>query len=118
MRAERTGLWHVAPDGTELERSAPTSAQRYDRRRIEARIRETSGGERRWTSWFAAEGIDPLRVTYESLSAHPAEVVADILRHLHLDPRAAEGIEPGVAKLADETGREWVSRFRSERSEG
>ncbi len=114
VKAEQTGLWHAAPDGTELERLSPPKAPVYDRDRIRACVDEMTGYDRQWESWFAAEEIEPLRVTYGSLSADPAGALSRVLDHLGLDCAAASGIEPGVAKLADQTSLEWVARFRSE----
>ena len=34
--------------------------------------------------------------------------------HLGLDSRAAKGVEPEVAKLADGVSQDWVARFRAE----
>ena len=116
VRADQTGLLHRAADGTELERLGPPASLRYDPEAIRARIREALAGNRRWTDWFAAEGILPVSVTYESLSARPAEVVADLLERLGLDRAVADGARPGVTKLADETSRRWVERFRMEDS--
>jgi len=36
------------------------------------------------------------------------------LGHLGLECEAADGIEPGVAKLADNINQDWVACFRSE----
>ena len=113
VRAEQTGLWHRAADGTELERLGPPAPPRYDPEAIRSRLGEALAGDRRWAAWFATEGIVPVTVTYESLSARPAEVLADLLEHLGLERTMAEGVEPGVGKLADETSRRWVERFRA-----
>ena len=118
VRAQQTGLWHRAADGTELERLGPPAPPRYDPEAIRSRLREARAGDRRWTDWFATEGIAPVRVTYESLCARPAEVLADLLERLGLDRTMAEGAEPGVGKLADATSRRWVARFRAEDAGG
>jgi LPS sulfotransferase NodH len=34
VKAEQTGLWHIAPDGTEIERLAPAKEPQYDFERI------------------------------------------------------------------------------------
>ncbi len=116
VKAHQTGLWHVAPDGTELERLSPPIELIYDGNDIRARFEEVAAYDRDWERWFATEDIDPLRITYDALSAHPIETLSQILDHLGLDIEAASGVEPGVAKLADETSQDWVARFRSEYS--
>jgi LPS sulfotransferase NodH len=37
-----------------------------------------------------------------------------MLDRLGLERDAADGIEPAVAKLGDDTNQDWVARFRSE----
>lgn len=114
VKAHQTGLWHAAPDGTELERMSPPQDPVYDPDAIREKMREVKAFDRDWEHWFAAEGIDPFRVTYEGLSADPLETLCQVLNELGLDRRVASGVKPGVAKLADETSRAWQARFRSE----
>lgn len=112
VKARQTGLWHAAPDGTELERLSPPREPIYDRDEIGARIVEMTAHERDWNRWFAASGIAPLRLAYEELSAAPRQTLRTVLKHLGLDDRAADRVEPETAKLADGVNREWVERFR------
>ncbi len=114
VKALQTGLWHVAPDGTELERLSPPNDLIYDGNDIRAHCEEVTAYDRDWERWFAMQDIDPLRITYEALSARPIETLSQVLDHLGLDCEAAGGVEPGVAKLADKTSQVWVARFRSE----
>jgi LPS sulfotransferase NodH len=67
---------------------------------------------------FEREGIDPVRITYEALSADPEGVLRTLLGHLGLDRDAANGVRPEVAKLADGTSREWAARFRADTEAG
>ncbi|MGX7875360.1 Stf0 family sulfotransferase [Mesorhizobium sp. ORM6] len=62
--------------------------------------------------WFTAQGITPLRVGYEHLSADPAAVLLGICDALGVQPPNANDIRPGVAKLADETSLDWMRRYR------
>ncbi|MER8434046.1 Stf0 family sulfotransferase [Mesorhizobium caraganae] len=41
IKAEQTGLWHIAPDGTEIERVAPPQEPRYDFERIQHELAKT-----------------------------------------------------------------------------
>lgn len=113
-RAEQSGLWHRAPDGTEIERLAPPQEPVYDGAAIGAHLRQLTAYDRDWRAWFDAEGIAPHRITYDALSTDPAGTLADLLLSLGLDPAAASGIEPDVAKLADATNRAWRERFLAE----
>ncbi|MEM7429924.1 MAG: Stf0 family sulfotransferase [Pseudomonadota bacterium] len=113
VKASQTGLWHQAPDGTELERLSPPRAPEFDAEAIAAQVEEFIRYDEEWEQWFAAESIECVRLTYDALSADPAGTLKTVLQALDLDIGAADGIEPGVAKLADETSRNWVTRFRA-----
>jgi LPS sulfotransferase NodH len=114
LKAQQTGLWHVAPDGSELERLAPHREPRYDGEDIRACVETMSAYDRDWNDWFAREGIEPLRISYDDLSADPIGILRHILDRLGLDQAAADSVRPGVRKLADSTNREWVARYLSE----
>ena len=114
VKAEQTGLWHVAPDGTELERLSPPQKPRYDSDALISRYKKVVLHDQQWHQWLAAQEITPKRVTYEALSAQPTETLKEILQLLGADKEAAEKVTPGVAKLADKTSAEWVARFQSE----
>lgn len=114
VRAEQTGLWHRAADGSELERTAPPREPVYDGRAIAAAVAELSAYDRDWAAWFEREGLEPLRLTYDALAADPAGTLATVLEALGLPREAGRGVTPGVARLADATNRDWVARFRAE----
>ncbi|WP_346895612.1 Stf0 family sulfotransferase [uncultured Roseibium sp.] len=118
LKAEQSGLWHAAPDGSELERLAPHRDPSYDRDQIRACVETMTDYDNGWLSWFDQEGISPLRISYKNLSGDPLAILQTILERLGLDPAAADGISPSVKKLADETSREWVARFRAEEELG
>lgn len=90
-RAEQSGLWHMDADGTERERTAPPRTPTYDRDEIAGYIAETETHEAAWTAWFARQAVTPVEVTYESLSADPRPVIAD------LSPRSAATRQPSTA---------------------
>ncbi len=112
VMAGQTGLWHRGADGRELERLSAPQAPVYNRDRIDAAFKEVSGYDLQWQAWFAEQKIDPLRITYESLSANPARELGRILACLGVDTAAAGVARPGVSKLADATSREWIARYR------
>lgn len=114
VKAEQTGLWHMAPDGTELERLAPPRKPVYDADKIRVQFDQLSAHDRDWESWFETEEIEPLRITYETLCGDPIETLRGVLDHLGVDRQAASGVKPDVAKLADDTSHDWAARFRSE----
>ncbi len=116
VKAEQTGLWHRAPDGTELERLAPPADPVYDVDEIRAAYERFDRFDREWQAWFEAQQIAPLRITYDDLSADPQGILRKVLEALGLDGSIAKAVMPGVAKLADATSEDWVRRFRRERS--
>jgi trehalose 2-sulfotransferase len=118
VKAEQTGLWHIAPDGTELERLSPPRQPTYNAADIRAAYDEFLAFDHGWQQWFEAQGIEPLRITYEELSADPIGHLKVILEALGMDGSAANGAVPGVAKLADATNLDWARRFRAELGAG
>jgi LPS sulfotransferase NodH len=114
VKAEQTGLWHMAPDGTEIERLAPPQEPRYDFARINREVRVLESYDAAWNSWFSAQGIEPLRIGYQSLSANPAAALISICEVLGIEAPNTRDVSPGVAKLADETSLEWMRRYRSD----
>lgn len=114
VKATQTGLWHAAPDGTELERLSPPQELQYDGDEILKQIEEMSAYDQGWTEWFATEQIIPLQVKYETLSENPIETLCMILDKLGLNSASANEVEISVGKLADQTSDDWVNRFRSE----
>ncbi len=114
VKAEQTGLWHKAPDGTEIERLAAPAEPEYDGAALKAHYEQFTAYDAEWRAWFAAEAIDPLRITYDELSADPGATLRGVVEALGLDPQAADAVVPGVAKLADATSAEWARRFKVE----
>jgi LPS sulfotransferase NodH len=116
IKAEQSGLWHIAPDGSERERLAPPKPPEYDFDRIADKVAQLELYDAAWVTWFAAQDIDPLRIGYESLAGNPTDVVARICKALGVPEPAADSLKPGVARLADETSREWVRRYVRDRA--
>ena len=111
VRAQQTGLWHRAPDGTEIERLAPPAPPHYDRAAIAQHVTEFEGAQAMWRDWFMAEGIEPLKLSYRDLSADPAKGLADVLGYLGL-PAPADKVAVPTQRLADEINEDWIARFR------
>ena len=112
--AEQTGLWHIAPDGTEIERLSPPKEPHYDFARINREVLELESYDTAWNSWFDAQDIEPLPISYEILSANPAAALIGICEVLGVQAPNARDVSPSVAKLADETSRDWMRRYRSD----
>ncbi|MAU19861.1 MAG: sulfotransferase [Martelella sp.] len=112
VKAEQTGLWHVASDGSELERLAPPRAPVYDGPALMKWYETMTGFEREWEAWFSREGIAPLRLDYDALSRSPRDTLRSVLLALGLDGKAADALSPGVKKIADRVNDEWAERLR------
>lgn len=114
VKAEQTGLWHKTADGAELERLSPPKPPVYDAQRIREKRDELAAVDAEWPIWFAQEGIEPLSLAYEDLSADPQGTLAQVLAALGLDPALAAGANTPTAKLSDEINQQWADRFRAE----
>jgi LPS sulfotransferase NodH len=112
VKAEQSGLWHIAPDGTEIERLAPPREPEYDFKRIKEEVTTLESHDAAWDAWFSQEGIVPLRVSYEQVSADPAATLLHICERLGVKAPRADDVRPGVAKLSDQTNREWMRRYQ------
>ena len=60
----------------------------FRRRQIDNLIAGIDERERRWEAFFAAIGIEPLRVTYEQLVAAPEPTVGAVLGHIGVEAAA------------------------------
>ncbi len=112
VKAEQTGLWHIAPDGTEVERLGPSGEPAYDFQRLRRKVAELETHDAAWNPWFEEQGIEPLRIGYEALSADPAAGLGAICNALGIVAPRADEVRPGVAKLADAVSRDWIDRYR------
>jgi LPS sulfotransferase NodH len=112
VKAEQTGLWHIAPDGTELERLAPPQEPTYDFERLHREVSELQAFDAEWNAWFAEQGIARHRIAYEDLSADPAGELLRLCAALGITAPDVADVKPAVAKLADATSREWAERYR------
>lgn len=114
LKAEQTGLWHANADGTERERTKAPQAPSYNAKALSDQLAELEAHDAAWTSWFARQGVEPVRLTYEVLSSEPRAALATVLSALDLDPAIAASVEPRTAKLSDVLSLEWAGRFRAE----
>lgn len=114
-KAEQTGLWHLRSDGSVLEGGETQPEPHYDRERIAKILEERQRDDAAWNGYFSANGIKPLRLTYEGVTAAPQKALAEILLALGLDSAIADTVPTPTAKMADGVSAEWVDRFKRER---
>ena len=114
VKAAQSGLWHKAPDGTEVERLSPPQDPVYDRKAIAAQLAASEQMDADWTAWFTAESITPLRITYDALATRPVKTVKTILNILGVAHPDSLPTALPLAKLADTTNIAWISLFKAE----
>ncbi|WP_188342651.1 Stf0 family sulfotransferase [Phyllobacterium sp. 628] len=114
IKAEQTGLWHIAPDGTEIERVGTPKHPEYDFERIHRERTDLERYDAAWISGFDDQKIKPLHIAYETLAVEPAETLARICDALGVSSPSADTIKPGVAKLSDEISADWMRRYSSD----
>ncbi len=114
VKASQSGLWHKAPDGTELERLSTPREPEYDAEQIGRTRAQMIGYEGEWETWFAHQKLDPLRISYDDLSSDSQAVLFRIFDRLGLDRAGAANIAQPVARLSDGVNQAWIERYQSE----
>ena len=99
VKAIQSGLWHMASDGTELERTTKAQKPVYDADAIAAELVDFVKADEDWKVWFAAERIHPLCIVYDDLSADPYAQLSRIVERLGLDYVPADKNMLPVAKF-------------------
>jgi LPS sulfotransferase NodH len=118
FKAEQTGLWHIAADGSEIERTGDYQDAVYDADRISILVDEIARHDREWQQWFLLQGIEPLRLTYEHLTSHPQSDLQMVLEALGRDTWLAAAIATPTGKLGDKQSADWIEWFKAERGLG
>ena len=116
LKAEQTGLWHRAADGSELERLTPPREAVYDSAGIARHIAELTRFDEEWLAWFERENLSPFRISYEALSVAPLNALETVLSMLGLDREISRDVSPPTAKLSDDVSRAWAERYHKERA--
>ncbi|RQR98495.1 hypothetical protein DIE04_10745 [Burkholderia sp. Bp8994] len=78
--ADETGVWHM-PAGSDSGTSPPEV--RYDFFAILTKLMMLLSHEANWDAYFDKTGIQPLRMTYESLIASPSKFLTAMADHLN-----------------------------------
>lgn len=115
LKAEQSGLWHRAADGSERQRTGPEASAHYDADRIAALIAELEHDDAAWNAFFARHELAPVRVGYDALVTNPRAEVRKILDALGLPSALADSLEAQTSKMADSESETWGERFRRER---
>lgn len=96
---------------TEAERAPP----RYDGRRIAASLARLAHSSARWQSYFARNGIAPLRLVYEDVAADPQEAANQVALRLGLGEQPKVDLSTLKVRIQrDASTDEWRARFIAE----
>lgn len=107
VRAEQTGRFFPGQPA----RCEPS----YDRRAIARALHRLARNQARWRLWFARNGIDPLRLSYEGVVADPAAAAQAVATHLGLpEPVEVDPGQVGLGVASDEVNRAWRADFLAE----
>lgn len=118
VRAEQSGLWHIAADGSVLEGDKAIKPNTYDGQRIGELVAELEADEVAWDEFFRARNIEPLRFVYETMTTDPQPALASVLAALGHDPDLAQTVPVPTSKMGGSASREWADRFRQENGLG
>ncbi|MCO4824861.1 MAG: sulfotransferase [Amylibacter sp.] len=116
VKATQSGLWHMAPDGTELERLSAPKQPEYDANAIAKQYAQAIKDDQDWIAWFSKEQIAPFTIPYETLSNDPQKTLAKISEKLGVAFDLATDFQPPIAKLSNAQNQEWATRFRAEKN--
>lgn len=114
VRAEQSGLWHLASDGSVYEGVATPQPNVYDAPRIAEVFAERIADDLAWEAFFTGHGITPVRLVYETMTANPQAALASILDALGLDAAIANSVRVGTRKMGGDSSQDWAERFRAE----
>ena len=92
----------------------PKGVARYDAKQIAVALARLAQNDSRWRAYFARNGIEALRLTYEEVMADPRGAVDAVAGLV-----GVEGVEPDLGLMdvgvqRDVLSEEWRERFLSE----
>ena len=110
--AQAVSGWKAMGTGKWTDGQAVTGEPRFDPDGIAARVRRIEEHNEAWRRFFAANAIDPLRVTYEELAADPAFEARRVLALVGADVPGDLPIAAVTERQADAVNEDWIRRYR------
>ena len=108
-RAISSGVWWSRGKGRRRRLSAHVP---IDPEAIDKLFWQGARQEQAWLDFFARVGVVPLTLTYEEVEADLGQAVAQVLRHVDVDPvRAPPVPAPKLIRQADAWTEEAVHRY-------
>jgi LPS sulfotransferase NodH len=87
----------------------------YDKKALDRALHRISEGQMRWRRYFARNGIEPLRLTYEDLIAAPVQAVAGVVKLLGLPSDICiSPKDPGLRVQRDSSSDLWRQAYLNE----
>ena len=83
---------------------------------IDHLVRRFEDDDRGWRDWFDANGLSPLHVTYEQLSADRAGTVREVLAAIGVTPPPGWTAPEPIRRQSDATSAQWIAAYHRERS--
>ena len=108
--ARQTGMWTSEFPGNGRDPVYRSAA-------IKRRLAEIRRSEIGWERFFARNGIEPLRLTYEAIAENYEQSQRTALEFLGVDGADVPVGPPSLRPVANETASEWYERFRGETDE-
>jgi LPS sulfotransferase NodH len=115
--AQAVSWWKATATGAWLHSGSATSEPAFDFAAIDARVRQVRRQTEAWKGWFEANGLAPLRITYEQLVHDPAATTRGVLAFLDVEVPAGLEIAPRTRRQGGAVNEEWARRYR-ERASG
>lgn len=104
-RAEQTGFWQ---QGDKVHSQA-----RLDLKQIDHLVTTIDEHNDAWQLWFAAQRVEPLDLTYESLVSDPTGTVKRVLDFIGTVPPDDWTPESPHERQAGSINAEWARRYRA-----
>ena len=111
--AQAVSWWKAIGSGKWVDEDSRVAEPEFDADGIAGRVRRIGQHNDAWRGWFEANGVEPLRVTYEELAADPAAGARRVLEFVGVDVPADIHVEPRTERQSDSVNEEWIRRYRS-----
>jgi LPS sulfotransferase NodH len=110
--AQAVSWWKAMTSGKWTDGRPITGAAAFDYEGIEGRVKQVEAHNERWRRWFAANGVEPLELSYESVAANPGDAVRRVLDHIGVEVPADVAIQPRTERQSDAVNEDWIRRYR------
>jgi LPS sulfotransferase NodH len=110
--AQAVSWWKAMTTGKWTDGRPVTGEPRFDADGIVARLRRIEEHTEAWRGWFAANGVEPLPVTYERLAADPSAEARRVLAFLGVEVPPDLQIAAVTERQADAVNEDWIRRYR------